>query len=138
MFAARKLLKKRKKFKWKDISYRRRVTDFKKKKDPVGGAPQARGIVLDKRPIEAKQPHSGLRKCVRVQLLKNGKQVTAFCPRDGAINFIDEHDEVLIEGMGASQGGAMGDLSGVSWKVIAVNGVALSELLSGRKQKPAK
>ena len=55
---------------------------------------KARGIVLEKVGIEAKQPNSAVRKCVRVQLIKNGKSVTAFLPRDGAMNFIDEHDEV--------------------------------------------
>ena len=28
--------------------------------------------------VEAKQPNSAIRKCVRVQLIKNGKKVTAF------------------------------------------------------------
>ena len=51
--------------------------------------------------MEAKQPNSAVRKCVRVQLIKNGKSVTAFLPRDGAMNFVDEHDEVHVEGMGA-------------------------------------
>jgi len=45
-----------------------------------------------------------------VQLIKNGKQVTAFCPGDGAISFIDEHDEVTIAGIGGAKGRAMGDL----------------------------
>ncbi|MDI6048191.1 hypothetical protein QLS28_16730, partial [Flavobacterium sp. LB3R18] len=29
---------------------------------------------------ESKQPNSAIRKCVRVQLIKNGKRVTAFVP----------------------------------------------------------
>ena len=66
--------------------------------------PQARGIVLEKVGVEAKQPNSAVRKCVRVQLIKNGKTVTAFLPRDGAMNFIDEHDEVHIEGHGCHSG----------------------------------
>jgi intein/homing endonuclease len=76
--------------------------------------------------------------CVRVQLVKNGKVVTAFCPRDGAINFIDEHDEVIIEGLGGSQRGQMGSIPGVRYKVIAVNGVSLEELRTGRKEKPKR
>ena len=32
-----------------------------------------------------------------MELIKNGRQVTAFAVGDGAINFIDEHDEVEIE-----------------------------------------
>ena len=52
------------------------------KSDPLEG-PQARGIVLEKVGIEAKQPNSAIRKCVRV-LIKNGRQVTAFAAGDGA------------------------------------------------------
>ena len=32
------------------------------------------------RGVEAKQPNSAIRKCVRVQLIKNGKKITAFVP----------------------------------------------------------
>ena len=52
--------------------------------------------------VEAKQPNSAIRKCVRVQLIKNGKKITAFVPRDGCLNFVDENDEVLIAGFGRS------------------------------------
>ena len=62
------------------------------KSDPLGGAPMGRGIVLEKVGVESKQPNSAIRKCVRVQLIKNGRQVTAFLPGDGALNYIDEHD----------------------------------------------
>lgn len=31
-----------------------------------------------------------------VQLIKNGKKVTAFVPWDGGLNFIDENDEVTL------------------------------------------
>ena len=34
--------------------------------------------MLEKVGVEAKQPNSAIRKCVRVQLIKNGKKVTAF------------------------------------------------------------
>jgi small subunit ribosomal protein S23e len=46
--------------------------------------------------VEAKQPNSAIRKCVRVQLIKNGKKITAFVPNDGCLNFIEENDEVLV------------------------------------------
>ena len=48
--------------------------------------------------IEAKQPNSAIRKCARVQLIKNGKKIAAFVPNDGCLNFIDENDEVLVAG----------------------------------------
>jgi ribosomal protein S12 len=54
----------------------------------------AKGIVVEKVGVEAKQPNSAIRKCVRVQLIKNGKKVSAFVPNDGCLNFIDENDEV--------------------------------------------
>ncbi|MFB6088678.1 MAG: 30S ribosomal protein S12 [Candidatus Aenigmatarchaeota archaeon] len=137
MFAARKLKKDRKKMRWKERKYRNRQPGVDQH-DPMEGSPQARGIVLEKKAVEAKQPNSAIRKCVRVQLLKNGKQLTAFCPGDQAINHIDEHDEVLVEGIGGSKGGAKGDLWGVSYKVIKVNNVSLNELVKGSKEKPTR
>ena len=41
--------------------------------------------------IEAKQPNSAIRKCARVQLIKNGKKIAAFVPLDGCLNFIEEN-----------------------------------------------
>ncbi len=110
--------------------------DFKA--DPLEGSPQARAIVLEKVGVESKQPNSAIRKCVRVQIVKNGKQVTAFLPGDGALNFVDEHDEVLLQGIGGSMGRAMGDIPGVRWTVFKVNGVSLNELVYGRKEKPRR
>lgn len=138
LFAARKLKRKRLKFRWSQPEFKRRMLKIKEKFDPLEGAPMARGIVLEKVGVESRQPNSAVRKCVRVQLIKNGKIVTAFCPGDGALNFIDEHDEVLIAGIGGSRGRSMGDLPGVRYKVIAVNGVSLEALLKGKKQKPVR
>lgn len=137
-FAARKLRKKRQKLRWSDVIYKRRVLNLEKKADPLEGAPQAKGIVLEKVGIESKQPNSAIRKCVRIQLIKNGKQVTAFLPGDGALNFIDEHDEVVVEGIGGSQGRAMGDIPGVRWRVSMVNGVSLKMLILGKREKPKR
>ena len=61
--------------------------------------------------VEAKQPNSAIRKCVRVQLIKNGKKVTAFVPRDGCLTYIEENDEVLVAGFGR-KGHAVGDIPG--------------------------
>lgn len=137
-FAARKLKEKRKKFRWSKIDYKRRVLRLDVKADPLKGAPIARGIVLEKVGVESKQPNSAVRKCVRTQLIKNGRVITAFLPGDGALNVVDEHDEVMIEGIGGSRGGAMGDLPGVRWKVIMVNGVSLKQLVLGKKEKPMR
>ena len=138
LFVARNLKAKRKRFRWSDIYYKRRMLKLNIKADPLEGAPMARGIVVEKVGIESRQPNSAVRKCVRVQLIKNGKQVTAFLPGDGALNFIDEHDEVIIERIGGPEGRAYGDLPGVRFKVIKVNGVSLKSLLEGKKQKPMR
>ena len=137
-FAARPLHAKRKKFRWKKASYKRRVLKLRKKTDPLGGAPQARGIVLEKVGIESKQPNSAIRKAVRIQLSKNGKQVTAFIPGDGGLKYIDEHDQVTVEGIGGAMGGAMGDIPGVRYQVRKVNGVSLESLIYGKKEKPIR
>jgi len=138
LFAARKLKRKRLKFRWSQREFKVRMLRLKEKYDPLEGAPMARGIVIEKVGIESRQPNSAVRKCVRVQLVKNGKVVTAFVPWDGGITFIDEHDEVIIAGIGGSRGRSMGDLPGVRYKVIMVNGVSLRALIEGKRQKPQR
>ncbi|HXW37505.1 MAG TPA: 30S ribosomal protein S12 [Nitrososphaerales archaeon] len=137
-FAARQVTLKRQKLRWSDKWYKRRKLGLDYKADPLEGSPQARGIVLEKVGIESKQPNSAIRKCARVQIVKNGKQVTAFLPGDGALNFIDEHDEVMLQGIGGSMKRAMGDIPGVRWQIFKVNGVSLNELVYGRKEKPRR
>ena len=137
-FAARRLKKTRQKYRWKKPDYKWRMLGWNKTRDAMQGAPQASGIVLEKRVVEQKQPSSGLLKCVRVRLLKNNKEITAHLPRDKAVDVIAEHDKVVVEGLGGSQGGPVGSLWGVKWKVIKVNDVALEELRTGRKQKPTR
>ena len=137
-FAARKQKRDAKARRWRDPVYARRQLGLDVKSDPLEGAPQARGIVLEKVGVEAKQPNSAIRKCVRVQLIKNGRQVTAFAAGDGAINFIDEHDEVEIEGIGGRLGRSMGDIPGVRFVVTKVNNVSLNEMVIGRKEKPRR
>ena len=133
--AARKLLAKRKNFRWKDVYYKRRMLKLDVKSDPLKGAPMARGIVLEKVGVESKQPNSAIRKCVRTQLIKNGRVITAFLPGDGALNVVDEHDEVVIERIGGKQGRTKGDLSGVRFQIIKVNDQPLDRLWSGKIEK---
>lgn len=137
-FAGRKLLRDRKKKRWLKKTWKRKALGLKEKYDPLEGAPMAKGIVIKKEGKEQKQPHSGIIKTVKVQLLKNGKKVGAHVPKDKAINFIEEHDEVTIAGLGGSQRGQMGSIPGIRYKVIAVNGVSLEELRTGRKEKPKR
>jgi small subunit ribosomal protein S12 len=136
--AAKRLKVRRKKSKWHNKWFTRKAKRLKEKSDPLGGASMASGIVLEKVQLEAKQPNSAMRKCVRVQLIKNGKQVTAFCPGDGATKLIDEHDEVLIECIGGAMGRSKGDIPGVRWQVIKVNEQSLDALLKGKIEKARK
>ena len=152
--AARKLVQARKDGRWADLHYKKRLLGTAYKSSPFGGSSHAKGIVLEKVGVEAKQPNSAIRKCVRVQLIKNGKKVTAFgrllehgngdqkdwltwgtVPNDGCLNFVDENDEVLLAGFGR-KGKAKGDIPGVRFKVVKVSGVGLSALWKEKKEKP--
>jgi small subunit ribosomal protein S12 len=135
LFTARTLRKQRKKARYKSKDYVLRLKRREEKIDLLEGAPMGTGIVLQKVGIESKQPNSAIRKCVRVQLIKNGKLVTAFLPGDGALNHIDEHDEVMIEGIHGPRSRSMGDIPGVRYKVSQVNGVPLNLLVLGKAQK---
>ncbi|KAG8923109.1 40S ribosomal protein S23 [Tulasnella sp. 408] len=114
------------------LAYKKRALGNFYKTSPTGGSSHAKGIVLEKIGVEAKQPNSAIRKCVRVQLIKNGKKVTAFVPNDGCLNFVDENDEVLISGFGRA-GKAKGDIPGVRFKVVKVSGVGLLALWMEKK-----
>merc|ERR1712023_619478 len=95
----------------------------------------AKGIVLEKIGIEAKQPNSAIRKCVRVQLIKNSKRIAAFVPRDGCLNYVDDNDEVLVAGFGRS-GHAKGDIPGVRFKIVKTAGCSLLALWLRKVEKP--
>lgn len=136
--AGKTLAKRRRQSLWAKRTFIRKTLDLKRKSDPLVGASQAKGIVLSKVQMEAKQPNSAMRKCVRVQLIKNGKQVTAFLPGDGATKLVDEHDEVVIECIGGKMGRAKGDIPGVRWQVIKVNDQSLNALRRGRLEKARK
>jgi len=133
--AAKKLVKRRSQGRWLQRKFRTKSLGAAAKADPLVGASQAKGIVLEKIQLEAKQPNSAMRKCVRVQLIKNGKQISAFCPGDGANKLIDEHDEVMVECIGGRMGRSKGDIPGVRWQVIKVNDQSLIALLKGRIEK---
>lgn len=138
MNSAKRLENRRSRFRWLNKWYVKRTLNLKAKSDPLEGSSQAKGIVLEKVQLEAKQPNSAMRKCVRVQLIKNGRQVTAFAPGDGAIKLIDEHDEVVVECIGGKMGRSMGDIPGVRWQVIKVNDQSLQALRKGKIEKARK
>ncbi len=138
LFAARKLMERRKKFRYAKKGARNKIQGLQYKYDPLEGAPMASGVVLEKVQIEERKPNSGMRKCVKVQLTKNGKVVTAFVPGYNAIKLINEHDEVTIAFIHGAQKGARGDLPGVKFKVIKVNGVSLKDILRGKREKAGR
>jgi len=133
--SAIKKIKDRRKFRWKSRAYKVRALNLYAKSDPLEGANQAKGIVLQKVQKEAKQPNSAMRKCCKVQLTKNGKQITAFIPGNLAQKFIDEHDEVMIERIGGKMGRSKGDIPGVRFQVIQVNDQPLARLWRGLIEK---
>ncbi|MDA3855973.1 MAG: 30S ribosomal protein S12 [Candidatus Woesearchaeota archaeon] len=133
LFAAKKLIEKRNKFKIRKVNLLEKA-----KYDPLENANQAKGIVLEKTQREAKQPNSALRKCAVVQLSKNGKTVAAFLPGNNASKFVNEHDEVMIEGIGGIKGKSKGDIPGIRWKVIQVNGQSLNALVRGKLERARK
>ena len=133
--AARRLIRIRRGGRWEDKGWKKSHTDNAAKANPFGGSSHAKGIVLEKVGVEAKQPNSAIRKCVRVQLIKNGKKVIAFVPNDGCLHFIEENDEVLVAGLGR-KGKSTGDLPGVRFKIVKVSSVGLYALYREKKEKP--
>merc|ERR1712226_1649853 len=85
--AARKLRVKRRLNRWADLGYKK-AHQTSKWKEPFMEASHAAGIVVEKVGVECKQPNSGVRKCVRVQLKKNNNRITAYVPRDGGMSFM--------------------------------------------------
>ena len=119
---------------WADKKYKA-ANQIARWKKPFGGCSHAAGIIVDKICVEAKQPNSAVRKCVRVQLKKNNKRITAYVPKDGGMSFCDENDEVLIAGFGRS-GHAVGDLPGVRFKLVKVANTGIRALWLHKKEKP--
>merc|ERR1719337_82604 len=134
--AGRKLRVKRRLNLWADKKYKKQNSGSKWKK-PFAEASHAAGIVVEKVCVEAKQPNSAVRKCVRVQLKKNNKRITAYVPKDGGMSFCDENDEVLIAGFGRS-GHAVGDLPGVRFKLVKVANTGIRATLLRYVEKITK
>merc|ERR1711988_721620 len=132
---ARHLREHRRTQKWRDLRYKKTHLGTALKANPFAGASHAKGIVVEKLGVEAKQPNSAIRKYVRVQLIKNGKKITAFVPNDGCLNFVEENDEVLVAGFGR-KGHAVGDIPGVRFKIVKVANVSLNALFRGKKERP--
>jgi len=134
ILAAGKLKEKRKTQRWNDKDYNKAHIDSKWKR-AFGVTSHSSGIVTKRVTVEAKQPNSACRKCVRVQLKKNSRLITAFCPYDGALDYIEDSDRVLCASLGR-KGKSTGDLPGVRFKVVHVAGMGLRALFLKKKEKP--
>jgi len=135
LMSARKMLKSSRTFRWAKKSYKKRTLGLREKVDPLEGTHQAKGIVVSKFQKEARQPNSAMRKCCKVQLIKNGVSVGAFIPGNLAQKFVDEHDEVIIERIGGRSGRQKGDIPGIRYAVIKVNEQPLRLLWKGKLEK---
>jgi len=135
LMSARKLMKRNSKFRWLQKAYKKKTLNLKVKADPLEGTAQAKGIVVGKFQKEARQPNSAMRKCCKVQLIKNGISVGAFIPGNLAQKFLDEHDEVIVERIGGRMGRSKGDIPGISFQVIKVNDQPLRLLWKGKIEK---
>lgn len=133
MLAARKLRTHRQAQRWHDKEYCK-ANNISRWKKPFGSASHVGGIVLKRVAVEAKQPNSACRKCVKVQVKKNAKSITAYVPWDGSMDVIDENDKVLVAGLGRS-GHSVGDLPGVRFKVVQVAGLGLRSIWLRKKEK---
>lgn len=136
LFTASSLKKRNQEKRRHDSLYRKRLLG-KRYRTVMGVKPQAKGVVIDKLGIEAKQPNSAIRKVCRVQLVATGKKLLAFAPGDGALKMIDQNDEVLVEGLGRSYK-SVGDMPGIKYKISKVAGQSLDALLTGKRQKQTK
>ena len=81
----------RRKYRWKEKRFRDREIKRRQggvlKHDPLKGSSQAKGIVVEKVGFEAKQPNSGIRKAVKISLIRTGNKLTCLLytspsPRD--------------------------------------------------------
>lgn len=135
LLGARKMQKRRRKFRWSQKTYKTRMKGLRVKFDPLGRAWQAKGIVVSKFQKEARQPNSAMRKCCKVQLIKTGVPVGAFIPGNLAQKFVNEHDEVIIQRIGGRKSRSMGDIPGIRFKVIKVNDQPLHLLWKGKIER---
>ena len=101
------------------------MQNLRKNRSPFLRRPNvANGLVVGFYQMEAKQPSSGKRPCVKVDLgKKRGGVVLAFIQKDGVSKLIKIHDTVRIQSLGGAMGRAMGDLSGCRYRVTSINRV---------------
>ncbi|XP_053080121.1 40S ribosomal protein S23-like [Acinonyx jubatus] len=126
--------------KWHGKQYKQAHLGTALQANPFGGTSHAKGIVLEKVEVEAKQPNSAIRKHVRVQPIKNDqkkkkkkKKNHSPVPNNGCLNFIEENDEVPVVGSG-HKGHAVSDIPGFCVMVVKVANVSLFAVYKGRRK----
>ncbi|KAL0338387.1 UNVERIFIED_CONTAM: Pentatricopeptide repeat-containing protein, chloroplastic [Sesamum angustifolium] len=125
MGAGRKLKSHRRRQRWADKAYKKSHLGNEWKK-PFAGSSHAKGIVLEKIGIEAKQPNSAIRNVLECNSSRMARRL---------LHSFLMMDEVLIAGFGR-KGHAVGDIPGVRFKVVKVSGVSLLALFKEKKEKP--
>ncbi|XP_031540107.2 small ribosomal subunit protein uS12-like [Vicugna pacos] len=119
---------------WHDNEYKRAHLGTALKASPSGATLQAKGILLEKVKVEARQLKSAVRKVFRDHLIKKSKKLTAFIPNDGCSHFIAENGDVLVAGFGYKCH-AGGDIPETHFKVVKVASVSLLALCKGKKKR---
>ncbi|KAH7947940.1 hypothetical protein HPB52_017161 [Rhipicephalus sanguineus] len=152
---ARKHRSHRRDQRWHDKDYKKAHLGTRWKANPFGGASHAKGIVLEKVGVEAKQPNSAIRNLGRRQVagagaplrlvVDSGSGTNASLACGLAVKLIlylmrkdreaMENDEVLVAGFGR-KGHAVGDIPGVRFKVVKVANVSLLALYKEKKERP--
>ena len=85
LFSGPKMKSDRLKFRWKDRGFKKRQEKRRQggvlKHDPLQGSAQAKGIVVEKVGVEAKQPNSGIRKGGQNQFDSQWQQIDSIRTR---------------------------------------------------------
>ena len=125
---------------WKFIRHRQGWAEKDYQKVNLGSqwksnlfASHAKAIISKKVDVEAKQPNSAIRKCVRVQLIKNGKKFTAYVPQKVCLNYL-ENNEILVAGF-SRNGDAVFYMPGVCFKLVKLAYVSLLDLYKEQEER---
>ena len=137
-FAAKELIKKRKRIRMLKNRWKRKYFHLKAKYDPVGTVPMAKALVLQKFVLRPTTPLRAHKVCASParQERKDRRGVRSIRRHDKLDK--EEHDEVTIQGMGGSQRRQMGSIPGLKYRVIAVNRTDIYQIVKGKKEKPKR
>ncbi|MFQ6666636.1 hypothetical protein Gotur_032919 [Gossypium turneri] len=118
MGARRKLRTHRRRQRWANKDYKKSNLENEWKK-PFAGSSMPKALPL--------------RRSETLQLIKNGKNIAAFVPNDGFLNYIEENVSTRSN---LCNRHTVGDIPGVRLTVVKVSGVSLLALFKEKKEKP--